>query len=267
MSWRNNRPLKPFERAFLGILLAVSLYVAASLWGVVAGGLPHLGRALADGEIRFAVGLSLWTTTLSTALCLLLGIPCAYLLACTRLPGRRWVQALLELPLSLPCLVLGLCLLTLFSSPVGKALREMGLRVVFDPKGIVAVHLLLNLPFVIHLAAQAFAQIDPELPLTAQTLGASRFQAFRYITLPLCRPALLSAALLAWSRGMGEFGATLMLVGVTRLKTETLPASIYLNISTGDNGMALAAALLLLLLSLAVQGVSRLAEKLGGDLS
>lgn len=267
MSWRRKYRLKPFERAFLILLLAVLLYVAASLWGVAAGGLPNLGRALADGEIRFAMGLSLWTTTLSTALCVLIGIPCAYMLACTRLPGRRWMGALLELPLSLPYLVLGLCLLTLFSSPGGKLLKELGLRLVFDPKGIVAVHLLINLPFVIHLAAQAFGQIDPELPLTAQTLGATRFQAFRYITLPLCRPALLSAALLAWSRGIGEFGATLMLVGVTRLKTETLPGSIYLNISTGDNGMALAAALLLLLLSLAVQGISRLAEKLGGDLS
>ena len=266
MNWRDKRPLKPFEWGFLVLLLAVLLYVAASLWGVVAGGLPNLGRALADGEIRFAVGLSLWTATLSTLLCILIGIPCAYLLAFTPLPGKRWAEALLELPLALPYLVLGLCLLTLFSSPFGKALKELGLRLVFDPKGIVAVHLLINLPFVIHLAAQAFRQIDPELPLTAQTLGATRLQAFRYITLPLCRPALLSAFLLAWSRGMGEFGATLMLVGVTRLKTETLPASIYLNISTGDNGMALAAALLLLLLSLAVQGVSRLTGRKGRDL-
>lgn len=178
MSWRDKRPLKPFEWGFLVLLLAVLLYVAASLWGVVAGGLPNLGRALADGEIRFAVGLSLWTTTLSTLLCILIGIPCAYLLAFTPLPGKRWPAALLELPLALPYLVLGLCLLTLFSSPFGKALKELGLRLVFDPKGIVAVHLLINLPFVIHLATQAFRQIDPELPLTAQTLGATRFQAF-----------------------------------------------------------------------------------------
>lgn len=204
MNWRDKRPLKPFEWGFLVLLLAVLLYVAASLWGVVAGGLPNLGRALADGEIRFAVGLSLWTATLSTLLCILIGIPCAYLLAFTPLPGKRWAEALLELPLALPYLVLGLCLLTLFSSPFGKALKELGLRLVFDPKGIVAVHLLINLPFVIHLAAQAFRQIDPELPLTAQTLGATRLQAFRYITLPLCRPALLSAFLLAWSRGMGD---------------------------------------------------------------
>ena len=81
MSWRRKYKLKSFERVFLVLLLAVLLYVAASLWGVVAGGLPNLGRALADGEIRFAMGLSLWTTTLSTALCVLIGIPCAYMLA------------------------------------------------------------------------------------------------------------------------------------------------------------------------------------------
>ena len=75
----------------------------------------------------------------------------------------------------------------------------------------------------------------------------------------------MSAFLLAWSRGLGEFGATLMLVGVTRMKTETLPASIYLNISTGDNGMALATAVLLLFLSLAAQGVGRLAGGKGAE--
>ena len=98
MSWRRKHPLKPFEWAFLLLLLAVLAYVAANLWSVAAGGLPNLGRALADGEIRFAMGLSLWTTTLSTALCVLIGIPCAYMLSCTQLPGRRWIQALLELP-------------------------------------------------------------------------------------------------------------------------------------------------------------------------
>ena len=260
MSWRDKRPLKPFEWGFLVLLLAVLLYVAASLWGVVAGGLPNLGRALADGEIRFAVGLSLWTTTLSTLLCILIGIPCAYLLAFTPLPGKRWAEALLELPLALPYLVLGLCLLTLFSSPFGKTLKELGLRLCH---GSNVSGTLFPIEQVGPLCRERgiFFLVD-----AAQTLGATRFQAFRHITLPLCRPALLSAFLLAWSRGMGEFGATLMLVGVTRLKTETLPASIYLNISTGDNGMALAAALLLLLLSLAVQGVSRLAGGKGRDL-
>lgn len=265
MSWRSKTPFHPLEWVSMVLLLAVLGYVAVNLWAVVAGGLPHLGEALGQRETRFALWLSLWTTTVSTLLCVLIGIPCAYLLACRELPGRGLARAVLELPLSLPYLVLGLCLLTVWSSPAGKALKELGLRIVFDPKGIVAVHLLINLPFVIHLAAEAFERVDPELPLTAQTLGATRMQAFRYVTLPLCVPSLASAVLLAWSRGIGEFGATLMLVGVTRMKTETLPGSIYLHISTGENDLALATALLLLLLSLSVQGVSRLAGRKGSD--
>ena len=262
---RRRRRLQPFEWAFAAVLLLCALFVAWNLWAILAGGVPHLGRALASAETRFALRLSLITTTVSSALCMALAIPSAYCITSAPLPGRRVLRTLVELPMSLPYLVLGLALLTVFSSPFGKALKEAGLRFVFDPKGIVAAHLLVNLPFVVHLASDAFARLDPELALTAQTQGATRFQAFRYITLPMCRPALFSAVLLAWSRGIGEFGATLMLVGVTRLKTETLPASIYLNISTGDNGMALAAALLLLLLSLTVQGISRFVGRIGSD--
>lgn len=272
MSWRRakekhrrRRRLQPFEYAFAAVLLLCALFVAWNLWAILVGGIPHLGRALASAETRFALRLSLITTTVSSLLCMAMAIPSAYCITSAPLPGRRFLRTLVELPMSLPYLVLGLALLTVFSSPFGKALKEAGLRIVFAPKGIVAAHLLVNLPFVVHLVSDAFERLDPELALTAQTQGATRFQAFRYITLPLCRPALVSAFLLAWSRGLGEFGATLMLVGVTRMKTETLPASIYLNISTGDNGMALATAVLLLFLSLAAQGVGRLAGGKGAE--
>lgn len=259
MSCHKGRRPQLFEVVFGLILLITLTFVGWNLWSVVAGGISHLGRALAEPEIRSAICLSLWTATLSSLLCIVIAIPCAYAVTALPFPGRRLAQSILELPLSLPYLVLGLCLLTTFSSPFGKWLRDQGLRLVFDPRGIVAAHLLVNLPFVIHLTSGAFRRLDPELALTAQVMGASRFQAFRYITIPLCRPALLSALLLAWSRGIGEFGATLMLVGVTRMKTETLPASIYLNISTGDNGLALAAALILLGFSLLVQSISHFA--------
>lgn len=267
MNWprRKARRPQPFEYFFGTILLLVSLFIAWNLWAVLAGGLPHLWRAFASEEIRFAIRLSLWTATLSSVLCMVLAVPCAYCITAGPFPGRQVARTLLELPLSLPYLVLGLCLLTVFSSPLGKALKAAGLRVVFDPKGIVCAHLFVNLPFVFHLVADAFRRLDPELALTAQTLGATRLQAFYYITLPLCRPALLSAFVLAWSRGIGEFGATLMLVGVTRMKTETLPGSIYLNISTGDYALALAAAALLLLFSLLVQLFSHFALRKGVD--
>lgn len=265
MNWHRLGKPQFFEVFFQIILLICALFVGINLWAVVSGGFPHLLRALTSPEIRAAMVLSLWTSTLSSLICLLLAIPCAYALTFLRCPGQKLWEALLNLPLSLPYLVLGLCLLTTFSSPWGKYLKDLGLRIVFDPKGIVAAHILVNLPFVIHLTADAFRRPDPELALTAQVLGADHLQAFLYVTLPLCRSALVSALLLAWSRGLGEFGATLMLVGVTRMKTETLPGSIYLNISTGDNGLALAAALILLLMSLMIQLITHFVGRKGED--
>lgn len=95
----------------------------------------------------------------------------------------------------------------------------------------------------------AFADIDPRLEFIAQSLGASSFKAFFTVTVPLCRNQLISTFILTWSRAMGEFGATLMLVGITRMKTETLPGSIYLNISTGNNEMAMATGVIMLVIS------------------
>lgn len=92
--------------------------------------------------------------------------------------------------------------------------------------------------------------MDIRLEFLAGTLGADEWKRFVTITLGLSRGAIVSAGMLAWSRALGEFGATLMLVGVTRMVTETLPASIYLNISTGDNDMAMASATILIIISL-----------------
>ena len=136
-----------------------------------------------------------------------------------------------------------------FSSDVGKALKNLGFKVVFDRKGIIIAQLTVNLPFAVRLMKNAMSQIDNRLEFIAGTLGASRWERFYTILLPLCVPSIVTMIVLVWSRALGEFGATLMLVGVTRMKTETLPASIYLNISTGENGMAMACAIILLMIS------------------
>lgn len=253
MSWPHKKCPQPFEVLFAAVFFLVVAFLCWNLWVVIEGGARYLLPSLATKELRFSIWLSLWTSTLSTLICMILAIPCAYTIVMRESRLTRLGEAVLALPLSLPYLVLGLCLLTAFSTPFGKLLKELGLRVVFHPRGIVLAHLLINLPFVIRLLTEAFRRIDPELMLVAQTLGASRLQAMWYVTLPLCRADFITALLLAWSRGLGEFGATLMLVGITRMKTETLPGNIYLNISTGENGAALAAALILLLLSLLAQ--------------
>ena len=250
-----------FDGASLLITFLTILFLTASLGTIVVGGLPFLASAFRSEEVLFSIRLSLVTSTLSTLLCFLIGIPCAYALARCRIPLRKFCRLVLELPLSLPYLVLGLCLLMMFSSGPGKLLREWGIRIIFDPAGIVMAQWMVNIPFVIRLIRTALEELDGRLEFIAGTLGASRWQRFWTITLPLCRNSLLMAAILTWSRAIGEFGATLMLVGVTRMKTETLPASIYLNISTGDNGMAMASAIILLGLSGAALMLSALLQR------
>ena len=161
-----------------------------------------------DHETLFATWMSVKTALISSVLCFFVAIPTGYVLTHMPIPFRGGVEAILELTMTLPYIVIGLSLLILFSTPAGKALKAV-----------------------------------------AGWLGASRFQQFRTIILPLCKNTLISSFILIWSRALGEFGATLMLVGVTRMKTETLPGNIYLNVSTNQIDGALASAFLLLILA------------------
>jgi molybdate transport system permease protein len=246
---KKREPVNAYDIASIIIVSAVAVFIAYALLSIIIGGLPYLVPALASREVRFAVGLSIYTASISTLVCVLLSVPCAYALTRTSMPLKKLIQIIMELPLSLPYLVLGLCLLIVFSSDLGRSLRELGFKVVFDKNGIILAQLIVNLPFAIRFMRTAMSEIDVRLEFIAGTLGASRWTRFRTILLPLCRQSLIAMVILVWSRALGEFGATLMLVGVTRMKTETLPSSIYLNISTGDNGMAMASAILILIIS------------------
>lgn len=231
------------------ITTGIVLYILIALLSILIGGIPYLKVAFWSREVRFSILLSIYTASISTSICALLAVPCAYGLTRTAMPLKRAAQIIIEMPLALPYLVLGLCLLVMFSSDVGKELKKLGFLVVFDRKGIIMAQLTVNLPFAVRIMKNTMSQIDSRLEFIAGTLGASRWKRFCTILLPLCGPSILTMVVLVWSRALGEFGATLMLVGVTRMKTETLPASIYLNISTGDNGMAMACAIILLIIS------------------
>ena len=128
-------------------------------------------------------------------------------------------------------------------------LKAAGVPFVFHQNGIILAQLAVNLPSAIKLTVMAFQGVNRKLEAVAGLLGASRFQQFRTIILPLCKNTMISSFILIWSRALGEFGATLMLVGVTRMKTETLPGNIYLNVSTNQIDGALASAFLLLILA------------------
>ncbi|MEA4970151.1 MAG: ABC transporter permease subunit [Candidatus Pelethousia sp.] len=238
-----------FSAISMVVALLVMLLIGSAIFAVVLGGVAYLPAAIASQEIRFSIRTSLSTAFLSTALCMLLAVPSAYAFTRTSMPFKRAGEVLLELTMCLPYIVLGLCLLIVFSSSFGKWLKSVGFRVVFDKRGIVIAQLFVNLPFALRMVRTAFMQVDSRLERIAEMLGASKWKQLITITLPLCKNALVGTVVLTWSRAMGEFGATLMLVGVTRMKTETLPGSIYLSIATGDNNMAMAAAALMLFIA------------------
>ena len=236
--------------------LAALAMIGSNVAVILVRGAKSLPEALTQPETLFALVTSLKTASISTVLCFVLAVPTAYLLTRTEFPGRAAVEMLLELTLSLPYIVLGVSLLILFSSPAGKALKAAGLPVVFSQNGIVLAQLTVNLPFAVQLASTAFRRADRKLEYVAGLLGAGEARRFFTILLPLCRHSLAGALVLVWSRALGEFGATLMLVGVTRMKTETLPANIYLNVSANDLDGALASAFLLLVISAASLAVA-----------
>ncbi len=241
------------------------VFIGSAVLAILLGGIVHLGEAVTSEEVLFSLRLSFVTSTISTIICLVIALPASYAFTHFKLPGKRVIEVLLELTLSLPYILLGFALLIIFSSPFGKELKELGFAVVFQPTGIVFAQLIVNLPFSLRMVRTALMQVNPRVEFVAKTLGATRWEVFRTVILPLCRNSIISTFVLTWARGMGEFGATLMLVGVTRMKTETLPGSIYLSISSGNTDTAMATAIIMLMVSALTLAVSNLLNKSVGS--
>ena len=227
-----------FYLAFIGVILL-------SLLGYASPG--DLLAALLTPEVAFAAGLSLAAATLAAALSLLLAIPTGYLLAHRRLPAI--LETLLDLPLVLPPIAVGMALLVFFQTGVGQFIQEHSIRFVFTVAGIVLAQFSLTSGFALRLVKTTFDGIDHRYEATARTLGATPWQAFGHISLPLARNGILAAGVLTWARAIGDFGATVTLVGATAFKTETLPIAIFLNLSTAKIEGAIAVTLVLLALS------------------
>ena len=235
--------------------VAVSLLIAAFIVLVLLGVVTHsplnvLIECLLSEEIQFAVRLSILTSVISTLLCILVAVPVAYALARYTFPGKSLMNMVMDIPMALPPLVAGVGLLLFFGvSPVGKALAAVGLTFVFTPLGIVMAQFFVNLPYMLRVTRSTFQSVNPRYEYVAKTLGCTDAQAFWRVTLPMSWNGLLAGAVITWSKGIGEFGAALMLAGATRMKTETLPLSLFLNMSTGKLEVGISAATILILIS------------------
>lgn len=236
-----------FQTGTIGFILLLCLLIVASLSNVLARGMVGFLESIKQPEILFSIRLSLMTSVISTVLCILVAIPTAYGMERFRLPGKKIVNTILDIPLALPPVVSGVALLLLFgTTSFGRMLAQHGLKFVFTVKGIILAQFFVNIPYMVRILKSTIADINPRLEFVGRTLGCSQWQAFFKITLPLAKNGLIAGVVITWARALGEFGAALMLAGATRMRTETLPVSLFLNMSTGDLRLAMAAATILI---------------------
>jgi molybdate transport system permease protein len=201
-----------------------------------------------------ALRLSLETSIAATAIAVVFGVPLAWVQARVAYPGRSIVRALTLLPMVLPPVVGGIALLLALGKRglVGQYLDHAGVHLPFHVGGAVLAETFVAMPFLVLTVEAAFRSADRRFEDAARTLGASRLNVFRRVTLPMIRPSLVAGAVLCWARALGEFGATITFAGNTPGKTQTLPLFVYVRLEEGSIEPAIVLSLVLLVISLAV---------------
>jgi molybdate transport system permease protein len=225
----------------------------------------HFWEALGTPEIRHAIRLSLLSCSVAAILSLWVAVPLGYLLARYAFPGKGLVDAILDVPIVLPPLVIGLSLLLLFQVKIGGATveefftRRLGFPVTYAVPSVVLAQFAVAGAFAVRTMRVTFEQLNPRGEQVALTLGCTRRQAFWRVALPEARRGALTAGTLAWARSLGEFGPILVFSGATRLKTEVMSTTVFLELSTGRLEAAVAVSLLMIFAAVLVLVVVRYA--------
>ena len=219
----------------------------------------RLTQDIAATDTWTALRLSLECATAATGVSLVLGVPLAWLLARTELPGRRFARTLVAVPLVLPPVVGGMALLLMFGRDgiLGSYLdRWFGITLPFTTAGVVMAETFVALPFLVISVETALHGLDRALEEAAATSGAGRWQIFRWITLPNLLPAIGAGAVLSWARAIGEFGATITFAGDFPGTTQTMPLAVYLAFQN-DPQSAIVLSVVLLVVSIALLAALR----------
>lgn len=233
------------------VLLPLVAIVARVDW-------PHFLTLVTSEGSRAALWLSLRTSGISTLLCIVLGVPLAMVLARTSFRGQGLLRSLVLLPLVLPPVVGGIALLYTFGRRglLGESLEVLGLQVAFSTAAVVMAQTFVALPFLVVSLEGALRTAGTRYEVVAASLGAGPSTVLRRVTVPMVLPGLVSGAVLAFARSLGEFGATITFAGSLQGTTRTLPLEIYLRRET-DADAAVALSLVLVLVAVVVIGFAR----------
>lgn len=261
-------------------LALIVLLIVADVWYVLAAysdSPSGIGEMLDWENLWDSVKLTFLSCTVSAILAIIIAVPIGYLLSRYRFYGRSVIDAILDIPIVLPPLVIGLSLLILFNNFPPKVLgwgvdsldgylSQIGLRITNTKLAVIVAQFTVAAAFAIRMVKATFDQIDQRTEQVAMTVGASRGRAFLDVVLPQSYRGIVAAGTLAWARALGEFGPILVFAGATKGKTEVLSTSIYLEINTGNiNGAVIISLLMIALAMVTILTVRIITEKGAGD--
>ncbi len=198
-----------------------------------------------------AYRLSLWAAFAAASINVVFGVLVAWVLERYPFPGKRLVDALVDLPFALPTAVAGIALSTIYAANgwIGTWLEPLGIKVAYTPLGVVVALTFIGLPFVVRTVQPVLADLDPEVEEAAATLGAGRFQTFRRVILPELVPAAITGFVLAFARALGEYGSVIFIAGNMPMQSEITPLLIMIKLEQFDYAGATAVAMVFLLAS------------------
>lgn len=257
---RTDRPFLAALASLAGIylLLIVLMIVAMSIYGFSKVSWSELVEILRSDSVQYSIRLTLFSCTVSTILSLIVAIPAGYILSRYNFPGKALIDAILDIPIVLPPLVVGLGLLLLFNKfPTDNAnfegfLNEAGIEITFNVTAVILAQFSVAAAFAVRTMRNTFDQISPRTEQVAQTLGCSRGRAFFSIVIPEAWRGISTAGTMSWTRAMGEFGPILVFAGTIPEKTEVLSSTVFLEITTGSLETAVIVSLLMVTIAMIV---------------
>jgi sulfate transport system permease protein len=241
-----------FSLAYLGVLVLIpfaALVLKAS--GIGWAGFLDI---LSDARVQAAFRLSFGAAFVAASINAVFGLLVAWVLVRYAFPGKKIVDALVDLPFALPTAVAGIALTTLYaqSGPIGGLVEPLGLRLAFSPLGVVIALTFIGLPFVVRTVQPVLQELEKEVEEAASSLGASRLQTFSRVILPALVPSLLTGFALAFARAVGEYGSVVFISGNMPMRTEIVPLLIVSKLEQYDYVGATATAVLMLAVSFAL---------------
>jgi molybdate transport system permease protein len=255
----------------LGVIGATYVVLIVAMLGadVAYTSVGDMARALESEQIRFAIKLSLISCTVTAVLSVIVGVPLGYLLSSRgRVDGGKgnWVlaalrtgaDAIVDIPIVLPPLVIGLSLLILFQTRPGRWVQQY-VTVSYAIPAVILAQFSVAAAFAVRTMRVTFDQISPRSEQVAMTLGCTRGQAFWRVAIPEAWHGIITAGTIAWARAMGEFGPILVFAGATRMRTEVLPTTVFLELSVGKLESAVAVSLIMVVAAIVVLFIVRLA--------